>query len=282
MCKFFVGDADGALWRFDVSDTNPDNWKAEIFFDTMNTTFMSQTGISSSNAWKQRQPIVVPPVISLDSFGSAVVHVATGDTSTFTAAGTNYLVALSEKLSTNETPAPLRSNVDWWQYFVNGERVSGPMAVFDSVLYFATFQAAASTAVCSGGIPKLWGRDFIQPRNASDLSQGGIPIFNPGPPTNPSGPTSPPPDFVSPPQFAGKIIPGVSINMAPSCSNLANTITDPYTGSTHYVTQSLNSSQPQLFLSTGASTTSGSGTLSVNIPPPGVPTIIDSWASVVE
>ena len=111
----------------------------------------------------------------------------------------------------------LRANVNWYQRFINGERVSGPMTVFDSVFYFATFAAGGGNQACSGGAPKLWGRDFVNPKSANDLSLGGIPRLQP-----PQNPPPQPPDFIDPaaydPTVAGKVIPGVSVNVTPACA----------------------------------------------------------------
>ncbi|MFO0670096.1 MAG: PilC/PilY family type IV pilus protein [Polyangiaceae bacterium] len=268
--KVFIGDADGTLWRFDLTSKDPSQWKGELFFDTVN-----QTVDTSGTAWANGQPIVVPPVVALDRNGNLVVEVATGDQDVFTATGKNYLFSLSERLS-SETVPKLRSVPNWYLGFSNGERVSGPMAVFDGILYFSTFAAAEATAICSGGLPKVWGRDFMTPDDPSILSKGGVRRLNPAS-------ASPVPDYIDP-GFTGKIIPGVSINVTPTCANTSISSLDPYVpGSTHYSVSNVNSGSPSLLAQVGGQDAQGRPLkLEVALPKPRTPTSVDAWAAVVE
>lgn len=268
--KVFIGDADGTVWRFDFTSKDPAQWKGELFFDTVNGKVDS-----SPTAWNKGQPIVVPPVVSLDRFGQLVVHVATGDQDVYTATGNNYLYSLSEKLSTDGSPK-LRSFPNWYLSYVNGERVSGPMAVYDGILYFATFAAAEQTSICTGGIPKVWGRDFITPEDLSDLSKGGLKRLNPAA-------ASPVPDYIDP-GFTGKIIPGVSINVTPTCADTSVSTQDPYVpGASHYAVSNVNAGSPSLLAQVGGQDANGRPLkLEVSLPKPRTPTSVDSWAAVVE
>ncbi len=164
--KIFITDADGTIWKIDVTALDPGAWTAEMFFDTSNTTVDSTSG-----AWNNGQPIEVPPVAALDPQGNVVLSVATGDQETYTPSGTNYIYSLTEKVQ-GTTPA-LRSFVNWYLPLVNGERVSGPMSVFSSVLYLATFKPA-TTASCSIGTPFIYGMDFVNPLNSGTLGLGGV------------------------------------------------------------------------------------------------------------
>jgi type IV pilus assembly protein PilY1 len=167
-----------------------------------------------------------------------------------------------------------------------GERVSGPMTVFDGTLYFSTFGTPnATTQSCNAGTARLWGRDFVTPSNPSNLSLGGLPELQP-----PSGPVSPAPSYVEPdvtdPTLAGKVIPGVSIKSTPACANLGAPGNDSYVyGAQHAAPQ--NYSQPggfQLFSQVGAKGSNGAATkqITMNVATPVSPTVIDSWAAVLE
>jgi type IV pilus assembly protein PilY1 len=272
--KVFIGDADGTVWRFDLSDANPANWKGELFFDTVNAKVNS-----ADTSWQTRQPIVVPPVLALDSVGQWVLEVATGDQETFTNTGTNFVYSITEKL-TSETPAPkMRATPNWFMQFDSGERVTGPMAVYDSVLYFATYAPAAATEVCGGGTAKLWGRDFVIPRETSDLSRGGVPRFKP----DPSATTIP--EFFTPPgvDFAGKIIPGVSINITPTCTVLASSPDAYIPGAQHYAVSDMKAGTPSLLAQVGGQSSTGQPLrYEAPVPRPSTPTTVDSWATVVE
>jgi type IV pilus assembly protein PilY1 len=277
--KIFIGDADGTIWKFDVSAANPDDWRGELFFDTVNATVDT-----TATAWQKGQPINVAPVLALDRFGNLVLEVATGDQETYTRSGTNYVYSLTEKLQ-GTSPPKLRAAVNWYLRLADGERVSGPMAVFDNVFYFATFQAADSSVVCSGGTARLYGRDFVTPANTNDLAEGGIRALKEA-----SDPDFPP--FIVPSDgtasnsFSGKVIPGVSISVTPSCADLSRGYADPYVGGTHYAADSISSGGYSLIAQVGTKGTgsggTASGTYSRPLATPQNATVIDSWAAVVE
>ncbi len=277
--RAYVGDADGTMWRFDLSSQSPDLWQGSLFVDAYNT----DPNVVTATPWQDGQPIAVPPTVAIDDVGNVVVSFATGDQETYTSTGTNFVYSITEKLSTTSGVSSLRGNVNWFLRFINGQRVSGPMAVFDETLYFATFAAPANTAVCTLGSPTLYGRDFEIPKDSSTLSLGGLPRLNP------SG-VAPIPDFVDPTNgsssspFAGKIIPGVSINITPTCSDTSVGVNDSYVpGATHYLAQNVNSGSPSLFAQVGGQNASGQPlSVSVSLPRPATVTSVDSWAAVVE
>ena len=76
--KAFVGDADGTLWRVDLTSSNPANWKVTLFQDLVNTGLTPSCG-SSAQCAAASQPITTPPVLSLDPSGGIVINAATGD-----------------------------------------------------------------------------------------------------------------------------------------------------------------------------------------------------------
>ncbi len=282
--KVFIGDADGTVWRFDLSSSDPTKWVGELYLDLYNTTVDTST-----TSWSDGQPLEVTPVVSLDTSGQLVLNIATGTTETYTSSGLEYVYSVTEKVQ-GSTPK-LRANVNWWlgpPTFQAGERVSGPMTVFNGTLYFATYAAAApETAVCSGGMARLWGRDFVTPDNTSDLSQGGLRELQP-PPPNP--PQSPPPVYVQPSDYdatlVGKVIPGVSIKATPACASLGPSASDSYVGGAqHSVPNNFTPGSYSLFTQVGAKSnagTSGTRTFETSVPTPVAPTVIDSWAAVVD
>ncbi|HEX7666266.1 MAG TPA: hypothetical protein VF407_17190, partial [Polyangiaceae bacterium] len=211
------------------------------------------------------------------------VSFATGDQETFTGSGTNLVYSVTERLAQTAGVGSLRGSVNWFLRFVNGQRVSGPMAVFDGTLYFATFTAPANTAVCTLGTPLLWGRDFEIAKDSATPQLGGVPRFNPLL-------VAPAPDYYDPTQgsasspFAGKIIPGVSINITPTCSDTSQGVNDSYVpGATHYLAQNVNAGTPSLFAQVGGQNATGQPlSINVSLPRPATATSVDSWASIVE
>ena len=159
--KAFVPDADGTIWRFDLSDPSPANWSGQLYLDLYN-----KAADTTSTPWNDGQPVVVPPVLSLDNAAELVLNVATGAQSAFTNTGTNYVYSITEKAGTSA----FQASVNWYLNMTTfpgiitgdtagatGQRVSGPMTVFNGNLYFASFSAPQSTTTCVLGTALLWG-----------------------------------------------------------------------------------------------------------------------------
>ncbi len=286
--KFFVGDSDGTIWKFDVTSSNPSNWTGELFLDLYNTTVDPTT----TTSWGDGQPFQVTPILSLDTAGELVINAATGSIQSFDTSGIEMVYSITEKVQGN--PAKLRANVNWWLGpvglngatfgFQQGERVSGPMTVFNGTLYFSTYAAAsASSSSCSSGVASLWGRNFVTPDNSTDLSQGGLRVLQPPPPASP---TTPPPVSVQPAVQQGAVIPGVSIMATPACAGLSASGSDQYvSGATHQTPQNFAAGGFSLFTQVGAKGTSGSAAtqqFQTSVQTPASPTSIDSWAAVLE
>jgi type IV pilus assembly protein PilY1 len=227
-----------------------------------------------------------------------VLEAATGTTQTFDTTGSFFVYSITEKVQ--GSPAKLRANVNWWlgprsmsttgTGFDPGERVSGPMTVFNGTLYFATYAAAAQGAQsCSSGTARLWGRDFVRPDVTSDLSQGGVRQLQPPPP---NAPVNPPPVYIVPATYAGSgvtagaVIPGVSIMNTPACASLGNASADQYVfGAQHAAPQNFTAGSFSLFSQVGKSGGGGgaaAGTMQINLQTPIAPTAVDSWAAVLE
>jgi type IV pilus assembly protein PilY1 len=293
--KFFIADADGTVWRFDVSSPNPSNWFGELYLDLYN-----QTVDLHSTAWNEGQPVQVPMVLSLDPSGNVVLNAASGTTDQYDTSGIEYVYSITEKIAQGTTPK-LRAYVNWWMQpaaidNAPGERVSGPMTVFNGTLYFSTFSAPAAGTVtsCNPGIARLWGRDFVTPADTTcatnptgcNRSIGGMAELQP-PPPNP--PQTPAPNWIEPdiydPTLAGRVIPGVSIMGTPACANLGQPGPDSYVyGASHAAPQDYAGGSYSLFTQVGATGKNGSTTkqFSTPVPTPVAPTVVDSWAAVLE
>jgi len=262
MQQVFIGDADGTLWHIDMTSTNPANWVASIFADpygkTTEGTGVTGAATAPANGLLQvsdSQPVTVAPLIALDNFGNITVEFATGDLSNYTTvysepgstAGstvtppvTNYIFATQQEVAT-----PNQAKVNWYLKLTNGERVSGPMVVFNNTLYFATFAPPSTTTACSGGVPRIWGLDYTTPAptcvsgygnvcsscggacnspaiNApSSLGNGGNPKDFLG--QSPSGVYTSPPDSNGA-STAGIVIPGLTVQYTPACFGTSDQI----------------------------------------------------------
>jgi type IV pilus assembly protein PilY1 len=280
--KVFVGDADGTLWRFDLSNPDPSQWVGELYLDLYNTDPKVDPRPTS---WAEGQPMQVPLVTSLDPAGELVINAATGSQETFDTSGTHFVYSITEKVVPG-SPPKLRASVNWLldPFTVTqqaGERVSGPMTVFDGVLYFATYAAAQTgAAACTSGHGRIWGLDFTTALDSTTLSKGGLPRLTPPPPHI---------AYVQPdeldPSLAGVVIPGVTINATPACAGLGTGSSDSYVaGQQHSAPTDFTAGQYSVFAQLGTSGTNGSATrqYSLQVPTPVAPTVIDSWAAVLE
>jgi type IV pilus assembly protein PilY1 len=262
--KAFVGDADGTLYRLDLSSPNPAEWSAKLFLDTRGSSF-------SSSDFTGDKPIAIPPVLSLSENGNLIIGVANGDQDDLGAKPASDHNLL---WSVTEIPAqggiPVHPELNWYMNFTNGERVTGPMAVFDKTLYFATYRVSNATVnVCQAGSANLYGRDYVQPYDLSNRALGGEYRLVP---TN------------APFQAQGpELIPGVSIRESQACATAVNT-SDFFSG-TRVGSQMTTPASFSLFANqakNGGTNGNSVAQIKKDLQLPRTQTIIDSWASVVE
>lgn len=282
--KAFVGDADGTIWRFDLSSSNPANWTGGLYLDLYNTTV--DVPASTGSTWNDGQPVEVPPVESIDTSGNLVLNIASGTIEKFDTTGLEYVYSITETPQTVSAVISPRANVNWWfgpqstpDGFQAGERVSGPMAVFDGTLYFTSYYAGNVSASCNPGSAYLRGFDFEKPAacaSAGICGNGGV--VNPNITANGHNYITGAGLGASP----GAVIPGTSILASPPCSSGLSTSSSYYGGS-HSVASTFTAQTFSLFMQVGAS---GSGTaaqqLQLPLPVLTAPAAIDSWAAVLE
>ena len=281
--KIFVGDADGTLWRLDVSNPNPSQWSVALFQDLVSRSLPTTPGPAES------QPIQIQPVITQDPFGGLVIAAATGDQENLIASSErNYVMSIQELKALSATQLG-RASVRWYMPLLNAARVTGPMTVFDRTLYFATYQPVVPTAgACSnGGGALLWGMDYY---NAATLAgTGGLPRWCPignvdavsGACTAALQPNENP--VATYPNLLGAIIPGVTIRASQSCAAYTGAASDPLITGMSATTFSL------FFGATTAGGSSPTGTPQAARPTtplvrplPRTAANIDSWALVVD
>lgn len=226
--KAYLGDADGTLWRLDLSSSDPANWRVQLFQDLLSRDHSPVAGNAANS-----QPIQVAPLVTLDPFGNTVVIAATGDQEAITAPtpttpSRNYLFSVQETRNAASTTSLGTGRIRWLQEFTAGQRVTGPMTIFDRVLYFATFTPVVpSSGTCEvGGTPRVWGLDYFNADGGNPLS-GGVPSWCPLGAVSATGScTAPLPLLQSEdpstgafgdPQLRGAIIAGVTIRSSLPC-----------------------------------------------------------------
>ncbi len=290
--RVFVGDRDGGLWRVDLSATDPSNWTMKLFFD-------AYTGHQPTEG----QPVVMPPQLSIDDSGQVTLAFSTGSQDDFSANSSmiNFVWSLTEQVDwAHKTFVPV---VNWYRRFNNGERVVGPMQLFGSGLYFATYQADSGATACGNGSSKIWGMNYntlvdsvldkdnppITPSDAivnSSKSLGGRPWL----PEDGDPAKSTRVQFLdnNSSLLAGATIFGVAVAQKPSCVD-NSTPTDSFfgTGLVHTTMPNVTPATYELVMQTGASgksTTTGAVTnvTTMQLPPPDNSPRIASWATIME
>jgi type IV pilus assembly protein PilY1 len=268
--RIYVGDADGTLWRIDLSSSDPDDWTAHIAWDAYSVT---------GDTADEGQPIQTRPIISLDEVGNTVILFSTGDQEAFFTA----TVGMKNRVwSILEQPVavgavPFRNKENWLIQLADGKRVTGPMAVFDEVAYIATFTAQTGLSSCADGFGSIWGVHFTE---STSTAQGPYPLER-----LPQDPNAVPIVFVDEqPQDPGTVVFGVSITQEPSCFETAS-VTDEYVGTYTQITTAVPP-RFQLTFHTGQTGQPNPGgqtnTARMALPLPRNSSRIDSWASILE
>jgi hypothetical protein len=178
----WVMDADGVLWRFDISSQDPDKdnpekgWTMRPFHDL----FWDKKAAALLN---DGETTYERPVLTVDEQRRVVVLVGTGDTDNFEKkTADNRIVSLTEVLKKEPatTPEHYGALVNWELRNENrkgnsyamypSEMVTGSMALFDGVLYAATFISdVGGTDSCEYGRGRLWSLDYRQADKSWDL-----------------------------------------------------------------------------------------------------------------
>ncbi|MCC6556600.1 MAG: hypothetical protein IT372_26875 [Polyangiaceae bacterium] len=271
--RVYIGDADGTLWRLNLSQPKPSDWTVDLAWDAY--SFSGDTAAMS-------QPIETPPVISVDPLGNKVILFSTGDQEMFTTTGIETRVwSLTEKMDASVSAFKISEN--WVIPLDGGRRVTGPISLFNEVAYFSTFTPTPpGTYECADGFGTIWGVDYLR---TGDPPPG----FSPGPAPFPlkrlvpdlSNPTAVHFDDEDP----GTMVFGVAVTKTPTCVE-TETYSDPHFGTQ---TRISSSSDSQFQLTYQAPKTNNPVPQDTQVPiknielkPPRPVVRVDSWASVVE
>ena len=296
--RVFVGDQDGTLWKADLSNFLPDQWKMTLFWDAFPAVSIHS---QPAAGWSDGQPIATAPVLSVDTNNNITLAVATGDQTALGAAPNmlNYLWTLRDLPNTAHTA--FQADLLWLQQFTAGERVTGPLSLFNSYLYFTsvTPPPAGLNSVCTSGNANLWGMHYLLPRDPAvgttpaDKTVGGKPApflaqapFNKSPTTQSISST----ELLGTSSTNQAVIFGAAVAQVPSCFDTSVGPTDSYYGGRTQISN-LNPGKFQLVMQAGGGATlaadgkatpGASGSVSIDLPALATPSHIDAWASIVE
>lgn len=159
--KFFMSDAEGVIWRFDVASNDPSRWRADIFFDPY------AKRASAPDEWRS---LDVPFEGSLDPAGQLVLLFSTGeqkglqDYDSF-----NAVFSVTEQLAINPTVGG-HPKLNHYHLLPQGTRVVGPMALESGTLYYAIYKAAPPPGGSCPSAPHsfLCARDYLAKKRLSN------------------------------------------------------------------------------------------------------------------
>jgi type IV pilus assembly protein PilY1 len=171
--RAFITDADGVIWRVDLSAPDQDDdgthirpltgWTARPFHDIF---------------WGKNPPdgelSYEAPLMSVDPSGRLVVIVGTGDNNNFVKPTiNNRVVSLTEIIDPTRTPSGVpedyKAAVNWelrskptdGTNLVPSELVTGSMGLFNGQLFFGTFIAITSGNACNVGRGRVHAVDYL-------------------------------------------------------------------------------------------------------------------------
>jgi type IV pilus assembly protein PilY1 len=284
--RVYVGDSDGTLWRVNLTSLSPQDWSVELAWDAYSSSIAGDTALSG-------EPIQTPPVISIDSIGNTVILFSTGDQELLTASDVKTRVwSITEKTVGSDF---IRSE-NWLIPFTDGKRVTGPISLFDSVAYFATYTPPiGGAAACAYGFGSIWGVHYTKKWQDDITLDPTLPAGAQGPfpqakyactaadagcASDPASPTSG--VTYAKDQPLGTTVFGVAIAQTPSCYDDTQ---DPFYGPVWTLGQ-VSHGEHRLVYQTGKGGTATEGsvtkTVDESLPRPKSFAKVDSWASIVE
>lgn len=147
----FMVDADGVLWRLDMSLPNPSDWT----FTPMHDLYWADGATSG-------QPVYDPPIVSVDNALNPVVVVGGGDQDNLESRLPTRVASVTELVDHTISPSPSRASVNWEVRLQPGEQVTGPMVLYANYVYFGTFWSNPDpTDACQYGSSRIWGLHYL-------------------------------------------------------------------------------------------------------------------------
>jgi len=217
--RAYMTDADGVLWRLDMSSVDPLSWTLRAVHDL----YWSDTALDGADSQD-------PPIVSVDDYGSVVVIAGTGNVDDLEGTDLYRVASVTDGLASSSPGAVTYSpTVNWELGLRPGEQVVGPMELFDSRVYFSTFSSTSNPRdMCQWGSGKLWGVGYLSPGTGpTGYATSGMP----SPAASMVAADGSPTHFTQTP--SNMIAVGVAIRQAPTCISGVTEI-DPYSAGSRY------------------------------------------------
>ncbi len=215
----YTVDADGVLWRVDLSSTEPADWNAVALHD-----------LYYDEASDVAEPTFYPLALTSDPRGRVVILTGTGNIDVLDdSTSINKVVSIREDLTfgLSGTVDTVEGRLNWEIELDAGEQLTGPIELFAGQVFFGTFKSANGTAIdaCPFGGSRIFGLNYLD-----DPLSAGTPVpllFD-----SLSNPT-----FVLDqndlPQLKNALLVGLQVAEAPVCVTTTSVpIVDPFDGST--------------------------------------------------
>ncbi len=215
----YTVDADGVLWRIDVSSPDPDDWEARALHD-----------LYYDEASDVAEPTFYAPAISTDIQGRIVILTGTGNIDVLDdATAINKVVSITETLTfeADGSVDTVDGRLNWEIELDPGEQMTGPIELFSGQVFFGSFKAASGTAIdaCPFGGSRIFGLNYLDdPTSAGDP----LPVLEDalGTPTYVL-------DKNDIPLLENALLVGLQVAQEPVCITTQDiSITDPFDGST--------------------------------------------------
>jgi hypothetical protein len=169
--RCFVGDTKGMLWRLDLTDVSPANWKLRFFHDAYGGPNLP-SGWVRTLVHADRAPVSASPSVSLNAAGNLVVIYGTGNGDDESSETRRHnVVSLTETFVAAQGGQGVmpQASVNWYKQLAAYERFIGPPVVFALHAYWASWEVQQDGA-CLDGIGRIWGARFERSQAPSDPS----------------------------------------------------------------------------------------------------------------
>lgn len=249
----YTVDADGVLWRVDMSSPDPEDWNAEALHD-----------LYYDAAYDDAEPTYYPPSLTINQAGEVVILTGTGNIDVLDdATAVNRVVSVTEKLTFDSDGFvdTLEGRLNWEIELLTGEQMTGPVELFGGQVFFGTFKAAGGTAIdaCPFGGSRIFGVSYLDdPTSPGSL----VPLL-----TDSLDNSTEVLDGTDIPDLNNTLLVGLQVAQQPVCTKVQGIdLTDPFSGQFSTLQMPFETSGREFKLMAHLSgSTSTSGGLSIDI-----------------
>jgi len=232
----FIGDSRGRLFKIDLSNPLPHEWRMVMAIDP----YDAASPLNAALGGQTLGPASGKPSIAVGPSRELIVTYGLGEPGDVTSAG--QVQAVVTFAETGPTSFP----INWFKIFPEGEKMTGDPIVFNRTIYFPTYAVPPGDA-CAPGAARIYGVEYF-----NEASTTPVGVFDPADP-----------DFAGNPdvsigggglyfEIPETLIRGLTITLGPICTGRGiGDATSDLDDSRYAV------SQPQLIAQTGAAPAGG-------------------------